>query len=786
MNGKNHKNRNNKAKKIELNNFGTIRITRIPEENVINLREIVQQKEAEEENKKKNKTDFLDLAEKDWWKLAKDKIKQFKLSNLKKDKSPEVKVIKVTTNPEKLMLQVESTEPTTSVEKKIKSVPKFFKINKTLFLAKPLLSFLLVALLLVLPIFAFIAYGRLNQVKGKVLGESQEAYSQLKSAGQGLSQLNYGQAQEQFSQATQSFIQSQEQINSMGETLGVVLNLTSSKARSAQYLLKAGEDISQAGEQLTTLIKGLGDIELLTTEQKSEQNINLTNSLSIIFDNLKPIEAKILDALDNLKQVNAKDIPEAERDNIQKIQASIPVIENDFKALSSISEIFLEILGQNASKRYLFLFQNNRELRPTGGFIGALALMDIYQGNIENLEVPGGGSYDIAGQLKEKILAPKPLHLVNPYWNIQDANWFPDFQTSAQKIMWFFERGGGATVDGVITLTPTVIEDLLKIVGQIDMTENYGVRVTDENFVREAQTWAEITYNKEENKPKKFIADLLPLLLEKISHISSDNLLNTLASFNKALIEKQMLLYFADAELENKIVNLGWAGEIKNTSRDYLMAVSTNIGGGKTDAVIDQLINHQAEIMADGSIIDTVEVTRIHRGDPDNEWEGKRNVDYIRFYVPEGSQLLEATGFEKIPSYRYKIPDESAVRDQLLDDVEKNSIIEEKTETRITHEFGKTVFGNWIGVGPGESSTALIKYKLPFKIDLGGLFSQSDSYSLLVQKQPGALNNFLVSQLIYPPKSDIIWQYPDLKNDSNSVQFNSDLNTDKYWAVVIK
>lgn len=785
MNGKNHKIKNNKQKKLEVGS-GNIRITRIPEENVINLRQMMEQKEAEEERHKKIKTDFLELAEKNWLTFILDKIKNFRIPNVKEEKAPQVKVIKTTEKPEKLSFQEGVEKPEIPTVEKLKLVPILFKISQTKFLAKPLLSFVIVSLLLILPIFAFMAYGRLNQVKGKVLGESQEAYGQLQSAGLGLLLSDYAQAGEKFSLAMQSFIKAQDEIGGIGETLVGLLNLISSKARSAQYLLKAGQDISEAGDQLTTIIKGLGDIELLTTEERTQQNINLTDSLSIIFDNLKPIQDKILDAVDNLKKVNAKDIPEAQRDKIQKIQESIPIIKKDFNALSSISEILLQILGKDTQKRYLFLFQNNRELRPTGGFIGALALMDIYQGKIENLEVPGGGSYDVAGQLKEKILAPKPLHLVNPYWNIQDANWFPDFPTSAKKIMWFFERGGGATVDGVITLTPTVIEELLKVVGPIDMTENYGVQVTDENFVSEAQTWAEITYNKEENKPKKFIADLLPLLLDKVSNISPDQLLDVLNVFNNALTEKQILLYFSDANLENKITELGWSGEIKNTKRDYLDVISTNIGGGKTDAVIDQLIEHQAEIFSDGSIVDTVKVTRIHRGNPDDQWEGKINVDYIRFYAPEGSQLLEASGFESIPGFRYQNPEENTVADPLLEEVEKGSIIDEKTGTRITHEFGKTVFGNWMSVGPGESSTATIKYKLPFRMDLGGLLNKSDSYSLLIQKQPGILNDFLISKLTYPKQNKVIWQFPDLKTGENFVQFNADLNTDQYWAVVLK
>jgi len=41
-----------------------------------------------------------------------------------------------------------------------------------------------------------------------------------------------------------------------------------------------------------------------------------------------------------------------------------------------------------------------------------------------------------------------------------------------------------------------------------------------------------------------------------------------------------------------------------------LMVVNTNISGGKTDGMIDQLISHNSEIQDDGSIINTVNIKK--------------------------------------------------------------------------------------------------------------------------------------------------------------------------------
>ena len=67
-------------------------------------------------------------------------------------------------------------------------------------------------------------------------------------------------------------------------------------------------------------------------------------------------------------------------------------------------------------------------------------------------------------------------------WTMHDANWFPNFPTSAEKVSWFYEKTGGRTVDGVIAITPELLRDLLAITGPIDMPE-YDKTINADNFI---------------------------------------------------------------------------------------------------------------------------------------------------------------------------------------------------------------------------------------------------------------------------------------------------------------
>ncbi|MBU0598586.1 DUF4012 domain-containing protein [Patescibacteria group bacterium] len=772
---------------------------RVPEQNILDLRKMEQEKNQKQEQDNQpvmakrfkgffKKSDSKLFFFKKKQPIAKETIIVSKPSEIVSNKKasfnqntlPEIEQDKPVKNAkEKVEKKKEQDQPASSAGYE-QIIMGQFELTRGWY--KKLLVFVGVCVLVILPVYLVIFYEQAIEAKGRVLGISSEAYKDLKQAGLLAGESEFSLASENFSQATENFVAAQDQLNQVGSVVVNVTKIIPGQAKSAQHLLEAGKSLGQVGSTLTSVIS---KIDSLSQEADQSDNVSLTEYLTLVRTELNPAMAYLSSAADNLANVRIKDLPEEYQGDIAKAQSLLPQLKNGFANYISLADVMLEVLGHQTPKRYLLIFQNNRELRPTGGFIGSIAMVDINKGVIENLEVPGGGVYDVAGQLNEKIVAPKPLWLVNPHWNIQDANWFFDFPTSAEKIIWFFERAGRTSVEGVISLTPEVIENLFKAVGPVDMLADYGVIVNEENFVREAQYWAEVAYDRDENKPKKFISDLMPKLLNKVFATEPETLLSVLNVFNQSLNNKDFLLYFNDEAVESKINELGWSGSIKETSKDYLSVVATNIAGGKTDHIIDQFVEHQADIQPDGSIINTVTVTRTHTGNSLDFWEGSANVSYLRFYVPKGSEIIEVNGFTDIPSFRYTTPDEDAEQDIDLLEIETSSLIDERSQTRITNESGKTVFGNWLSLDPGETKSASIKYQLPFKIETSGIFKATDTYSLLVQKQPGMANCFFASQVTVDQSYDIIWHPSDLSIENNSVEYISDIDADKYFGFLL-
>lgn len=388
------------------------------------------------------------------------------------------------------------------------------------------------------------------------------------------------------------------------------------------------------------------------------------------------------------------------------------------------------LLGRDQWKRYLVLFQNDTELRATGGFIGSFAVLDIDRGKIKNIEIPKGGSYDLQGQLTAVGAPPRALQLVKSRWEFQDANWFPDFPTSAKKIAWFYENAGGRTVDGVIALNTNLMIDLLKITGPIAMPA-YKRTIDSNNFLLETQKIVELEYDKKANAPKAFIGDLAKEMIIRFETLPHDQYGKVMQLLLANLENKNISIYAADTKIEQHIKELGFSGAMHQSEpgEDYVSVVHTNIAGQKTDQVIKEIVNYEPQVAADGTTTVKLTITRAHGGKKGELFRGVRNVDFARIYVPAGATLISATGFEQPPANLFKDPT-SASADQKSVVVEENAFaVDLKSQTLIYNQFGKTVFANWLQVDPGKTTAAVLTYKLPTKF--------TDQYQLYIEKQSG-------------------------------------------------
>jgi len=423
-------------------------------------------------------------------------------------------------------------------------------LNLPLRWTKAVISFVIICLILISPFFAFNQYQNLIEKKDTVLGKTASALTHLSLSGEAASAHDLYYTQFELQTASENFTEAEKELQNINLIIQGLLKITpkiSDQYNTAAKLLDAAQKLSQSAANLSTALE---NFQILDADQAK---LNLTEKLSSLKDTLNLILPDLKIAKNDLLEIDIREIPENFQDKIIMLQEILPVIENNVNQFINYSDLALQILGQDNFKRYLILFQNNNELRPTGGFIGSYALVDFDRGNIEKISIPGGGPYDLKAGLKVNISAPRPLRILNQRWEFQDANWFADLPTSADKLSWFYEKSGGPTTDGIFFINASFVEKLLKITGPIDMPE-YNKTITSENFINEIQKSVEFEYDKTINKPKQIIADLAPKLLEKIMQADKITLIDLLDLVFNGLNEKEIQLYFKNYSLEKFVL----------------------------------------------------------------------------------------------------------------------------------------------------------------------------------------------------------------------------------------
>lgn len=455
------------------------------------------------------------------------------------------------------------------------------------------------------------------------------------------------------------------------------------------------------------------------------------------------------------KILNARAIDEASLAEINELLDIIKYLPatgetGKIKELAADFENFKNILGFDWPKKYLLVFQNPSETRATGGFIGSVGIMDVAKGKIRNIGM--SDVYGLDGQLRVNVEPPEPIKKISASWSLHDANWFFNFPDSAGKISWFYEKAGGETVDGVIAINPEAVRKILSVTGPVKL-EKYNLELDEKNFTEEIQRQVETSYDKTVNQPKLVLADFLKELKQKMENLPLGEKIHVIKGLSLALEQKDIQIFFNGGSQQEFISTHGWAGQIKQTDKDYLAIVHSSINGFKSDAVMAEEAALVTEIYPDGKIVNTLTVSRKNfGGNSRDEWYNKVNSDYLRIYVPQGAKLLSASGTTKEPPF---IKDPAAdysqyAKDDILADSKKNTDIDEASGAQIFTESGKTVFGSWVYTSPGEKTIVSFRYLLPFKINFNDFSSQNDSYSLLFQKQSGSKLEKLNHVIIFP------------------------------------
>lgn len=593
-----------------------------------------------------------------------------------------------------------------------------------------LTPFASLAIALLIPLLVFSWTRPLWVWTGRLTDAAREALTTLVDAGQSLQDYALDEAVAKFSLARGQFTAALgrlQSLNRLSRSLVEVTPFVRGKLRDGESLLIAGADFAAAGEELSQALAAL------TQATDGPASFPLAEGLMRQGSRLGASLAHARQALTTLVEVNPHNLPSPYRQQLAAIRPVLPGLKASLDQAAEALPLLTTFFGAGGQREYLFLFQNDAELRPGGGFIGSFALLRFRQGELAILDAPAQGPAAIDDQLPVVVKPPPPILAVAPHWTMHDANWFVDFPTSAEKVAAFYESVRGFPIDGVVALTPAVIERWLAVTGPISLPK-YGVVLTQANFLRTTQDQVEVYVDRQAYQPKQFVVDLLPVLLTELGRLPADRLLGLLAALDESLERKDLLFWLKAQNEQQRLVSLGWSGTLPAPVGDQLTLVEANLGGGKTSRVVSRTAHLEVRFFRE-TTEHTLTLTYRHQGQTADRWTGVPYRGYLKAYLPAGAVLIDAGGFDRLPTTAFFTPSPEAQPDADLLRLESNRLLDEQTGTRRTDEFGRTAFGNWVVLAPGEEQTVSLRYRTANQLtrEVSG-----DLYRLTLTKQPGA------------------------------------------------
>ena len=405
-------------------------------------------------------------------------------------------------------------------------------------------------------------------------------------------------------------------------------------------------------------------------------------------------------------------LPAKPGSRLTNIKNSIDQLESFVVDTKPLLLVLPEIMGQSTEKKYLILFQNDKELRPTGGFITAYAVFRVNKGVIAS-----EGSEDIYrldDTLLKRIPAPEPILKYLPNvssLNLRDSNLSADYLASMKQFEELYQSTQAKKeIDGIISLDTEFVLSMLRVLGPIDA---YGAKFTTDEveacacpqIIFELERFADQPVAYERGSRKDIIGVLMQAMMDKAFNAPKSTWPNLLGTTITALREKHLLLYFHDNSSQEAVEKLNFAGRLNEYDGDYLHINETNFAGAKSNLYIQEKVKQTVKKDKDGNLNKkvTIEYKYPRRGD-NCSLERKGGLclagiyrDWIRIYVSKGSKLIKASGTE--------------------------------VALTATEDLGKTVFEGFFTIRPEGTAKIELEYTAPVKVN--------GQYKLLIQKQPG-------------------------------------------------
>jgi hypothetical protein len=324
--------------------------------------------------------------------------------------------------------------------------------------------------------------------------------------------------------------------------------------------------------------------------------------------------------------------------------------------------LFRAFLGDGSDKLYLLAAQNSAEIRASGGFPGSMGTIRIEDGvlTIDDFKTV----YDMIS-----VNPPTEAHITDTEYLLfsgsldyaRDACYIPDFERVGEIWALAYESKNDEHIDGVISLTPVIIQKVLAYTGAVTLSD--GTELNGDNATQMLQKDLYYKYLSNNSSYKVSNAyDYVDSLFAETAKIVMGKLvddfdINRIADYSKIFTDggkdRTILMWMEDETAESYVKAAGCSGALNDDPSNPEAGVFfSGANGSKLGwfVSLDTQIGDDVTINDDGSRTYDVTVTVSNDITRDDMYRAGNYIignyngqveSYLHLFAPAGGTISD-------------------------------------------------------------------------------------------------------------------------------------------------
>lgn len=419
-------------------------------------------------------------------------------------------------------------------------------------------------LLIALAVAAFAAVGSAKEMKS----QATQVLQDVKSIQTAIGENDYAAAAQSAQQASELTGSIAGELSSPLWMVASIIPVYGQDISGMRDLMTALDDAFDEGlVPLTKTLEANPPDSLISADRRI--NVAAVTQLLDAVQNAAPSMQKCADVAESLPEMHIEQLKSV----VDPAKEKLTTINATFQKAAALAPVAGPVLGANGNRTYLIVAQNSAELRSSGGFPGSMGTLEIRDGEIILNDF--SKVYDVLTDTN-----PSSVSITDEEYALfgaasmdcpRDAGIDPDFTRVALIWAASYEERNVAHLDGVISITPSVVQDILAIVGPVTLSD--GTELTGSNATKVLQSdiyWKYLAEGADPDGTGGAVTDALfaqaahETFNKLFSNLNADTLIKFASCMAKDMEDRTVMFWLTDEGEQAILASLDCSGALND------------------------------------------------------------------------------------------------------------------------------------------------------------------------------------------------------------------------------